>query len=261
MSFQQAMQRYSELCTQYHAQQLNDEQFCAAVNQLRVQDNRGDWWQLSYQGHWLRWNGVEWISANPPNAEEGLQLNADTMRQAAGYAYSAYGAAQSMASGNTPAALRTVAGVLRPLAGKSERWWSIVSILGGGAAGGIWYWYSKLDNLPDSTTALTMLAVPVVLSVLRRPIDRLLAPLLPIRRKIPRLLLVGIGVAAPYFTAVFLYDSIRLTNYPYIRWTVFLGPLLSYMIIRTPNLPVTTGGAGNGFNQHQNYGANQLGRR
>lgn len=137
-----------------------------------------------------------------------------------------------------------MAGALRPLAGKSERWWSVLSILGGGVGGGLWYGYSTLDKgaKPDLVTALIMLAVPVVLVLCRRPLDRLLAGLQPLRRRLPPLLIVGIGLAVPYLTATYLYDSVGLSEYPYIRWTVFLGPLLSYLVIRTPQVPLDTAG-------------------
>lgn len=252
MSFEQAMQRYQELCRQYHGQQINEAHFQDAVNQLRVQDSGQNWWQLSYQGQWLRWNGTDWVPDNPP--QSGGQLRPETVRQAAGYAQTAYGAAQSMAGGNPAAVLTRLARLLRPFAGKSERWWSIISILGGGVGGTLWYWYSTLDKnaKPDLHTAVIMLLVPVVLAVFRRPVDRLLAPLVPLRQKLPRLLIVGIGIAVPYFVAVFLYDNMQLREYRYIRWTVFLGPLLSYLVIRTPKLPFNPGR----FNQYQQYGFN-----
>lgn len=265
MSFQQAMQQYGELCRQYHDRQVTYEQFYRAVDQLRVQDNGGKWWQISYEGQWLCWNGTAWTAGNPPVAIQDQQINADTARQAVNYAQTAYSTAQTLASGNPAAVAGKVAGALRPLAGKSQKWWNLVSILGGGVSGGLWYWYSSLDKgaKPDLETALIMLAVPFVLVVLRKPLDRILAVLNPIRQKIPRLLIVGIGIAVPYLTATYLYDTMRLSNYPYIRWTVFLGPLLSYLIIRTPQMPVHTTAGGNplGNADRQHVGVNQMGRR
>lgn len=263
MSFQQALQQYHELCRQYHAGQLEHERFCQAVDRLRVQDGSGNWWQLSYDGQWLCWNGAEWRPGQPP--VEGPQLNTDSVRQAVNYAQTAYSTAQTLASGNPAAMVGRAAGVLSPLAGKSQKWWSLVSILGGGVGGGLWYWYSSLDKYvkPDYITSLIMLAVPIVLVIFRKPIDRILAKLIPMRRQIPRLLIVGIGVAAPYLTAIFLYDSVGLREYPFIRWTAFLGPLLSYLIIRTPHMPGSPGPGGGlpGGVIQQNYSANRLGRR
>lgn len=267
MSFQQAMQQYHELCRQYHAGQLDYARFCQVVDELRVQDGSGSWWQLSYDGQWLCWNGAEWLPGQPPTAAMGPQWNPDSVRQAVNYAQTTYGAAQTLASGNPAAIVGRAAGVLSPLAGKSQKWWNLVSILGGGVGGGLWYWYSTLDKTAniksDPVTALIMLAVPIVLVVFRKPLDSLLATLNPIRQKFPPLLIVGIGVAVPYLTATYLYDSAGMREYSYIRWTAFLGPLLSYLIIRTPHMPGNPGAAGGlpGGVIQQNYSANRLGRR
>jgi hypothetical protein len=244
MTFQQAIEQFNDLCRKYHAQQVSYQQFCQAVDQLRVQDRSGNWWQLSYDGKWLRWSGQEWIPGSPPELSGGNTFNNDAARQAANYAQTALNTAQSLASGNPTAIAGRAATLLRPLAGKSQKWWNILSIMGGGVGGALWYGYSSLDKYTkaDPTTSLIMLAVPIVLIVLRKPLDRILAKLNPIRNKIPRLLLVGIGVAIPYLTATYLYGSAGLRNYPYIRWTVFLGPILSYLIIRTPDVTANKNG-------------------
>ena len=265
MSFQQAMQQYHELCRQYHSQQINGDQFNQAVDQLRVQDRSGNWWQLSYQGQWLYWNGAEWLPGSPPEEAQGTQFDPAAARQAVQYAQTAYSTAQSLASGNPAAVAGRVVGVLKPLSGKSQKWWSLRSIFGGTVGGGLWYWYSSLDKgtKPDHITSLIMIALPILLVILRKPLDRLLAKLNPIRQKIPRLLIIGIGIAVPYLTATYLYDTQRLREYEYIRWTVFLGPLLSYLIIRTPNMPVipTAGGEMPANIYKQQVGVNQMGRR
>jgi len=118
-----------------------------------------------------------------------------------------------------------------------------------------------------------MIALPVTLAVLRKPIDRMLLPLLPMRRKIPRLFLVAAGLAAPYAVAFLLYRggpivtglagiftklgplaaignaintfSFSLTQYNYMRLTVILGPLVAYLITRTPQ-EASRAGAGGG---------------
>ena len=172
-----------------------------------------------------------------PAARPKPQVSAEQAQRAAGQAYQAYGAAQSMASGNVAGVLTGAARRLSPLAGKSEKWWNLVSMLGGGVGGGLWYWYSSLDKSvkPDYITAVLMLLVPIALALLRRPIDRWLAPLIHLRRKLPRLVIVGIGIAAPFFVASFLYNGMNISEFPLIRLSVVLGPLASYLIIRTPN--------------------------
>ena len=237
MTFDEANQRYAQAAAMHNAGQISREQFWAMVGELKVLDGAGVWWQLSADGQWLSWNGAAWVPGGQGAAAASPQISAQKVQQMAGQAYQAYGMAQSLASGNVAGALTGVARKISPLAGKSEKWWSVVSVLGGGAGGGLWYLYSTLDKgaKPDYITSLVMLLVPVLLAVLRKPIDRLLAPLIPLRQKMPRLLIVGVGVAAPYLMASFLYNNAGISNYPLIRWSVFLGPLLSYLIIRSPN--------------------------
>ena len=49
------------------------------------------------------------------------------------------------------------------------------------------------------------MAIPVIIVFLRKPLDALLTPLQKIKQHIPRLLLIGAGLAAPYLVADFIY--------------------------------------------------------
>lgn len=51
---------------QLRAQRLPHDQFEAAVNQLRVIDDDGATWQISAEtGSWIKWDGANWLPANP----------------------------------------------------------------------------------------------------------------------------------------------------------------------------------------------------
>jgi hypothetical protein len=89
----------------------------------------------------------------------------------------------------------------------------------------------------DLITPLIMIGLPTCLVLFRQPIDRLLWPLDRIRRNVPRLLLIGIGLAVPYLIAVMLYRLGGLVMYPYLRVSVVIGTIVSYAIIRTPQAP------------------------
>jgi len=127
------------------------------------------------------------------------------------------------------------------LAQRSQHWFDMASIAGGGIAGALWYIYSSIRSSyegKDLLTPLIMVLLPVAIVLLRKPIDRLLALLDPIRRRIPRAVLIGAGLAAPFVVAMLLYG--KYTEYPYLRISTVVGTLLSYAIIRTP---VTARGA------------------
>ncbi len=141
------------------------------------------------------------------------------------------------------------------LSEQQQKMWSIVSIAGGTFGSILWIAYTSLREGRDWGTAFLMIALPVCLAIFRKPIDRMLLPLLPMRRKVPRLLLVALGLAAPYLVAILLYRggplvsafaaicvrlgplagignsifalSSILTQYHYMRLTVVLGPLVA----------------------------------
>jgi len=122
-----------------------------------------------------------------------------------------------------------------PLAQRSQRWFNTASIVGGGIAGILWYLYSSIRSAQegkDLLTPLIMVLLPMAIAALRGPIDRLLALVDPIRRRIPRIILIGAGLAAPFVVAMLLYGT--YTEYPYLRVSTIVGTLASYAIIRTP---------------------------
>lgn len=131
------------------------------------------------------------------------------------------------------------------LSERKQKLWGVISIVGGVVASLLWLGYSSLREGADWGTGFLMIAMPVGLAILRRPIDRLLMVLQPVRQNIPRIFLVGAGLAAPYVVGFILYHSpiVRLSQYPFMRATMVVGPLLAYLILRTPQETVPGEGA------------------
>lgn len=231
MTFEEAAQRYAYIRQQRDVGQLADPQFREQVGQLTVIDEAGSYWQIDPDtGQWMTYVGDRWVV---PAAASG---------EPAGAVHLSQPVTPASEPANTESALNRA---VRAGAGKSEGWWGITSIIGGAIAGALWYWYSSLDKgaRPDLRTSEIMVAVPILLMVLRKPIDMLLAPTMKFRRHVPRMVIVGVGLAVPYMTASCLYKSQQgpqflrgLSEYPYIRWVVFIAPILSYLIMRTPNV-------------------------
>lgn len=119
------------------------------------------------------------------------------------------------------------------------RGWDAAAVFGGGAGGALWYWYSSLDQFApkDTVTPFLILGIPVFIVFFRSLIDRLLMPFQKIRRKIPRLILIGAGLVAPYLISQQLYGYKGLSEYPYVRACIVVGTLVSYIIIRNPQSP------------------------
>lgn len=69
MTFQEAEKTYKDLRSQHASGKLSDADFEAQVNQLKVQDAQGRWWQLGVRtGEWYVNDGQKWVKAKPPSA-------------------------------------------------------------------------------------------------------------------------------------------------------------------------------------------------
>lgn len=106
----------------------------------------------------------------------------------------------------------------------------------------------------DAITPLLTLGIPVFLVTFRKETDALLRPFQPLRQPVPRVLLVGAGLAVPFVISTILYvfgmfmpPILRgfFIQYPYVRVSIVLGTLVSYVILRTPQAaPVPRGMGG-----------------
>lgn len=66
MNFDEAERRFAVLKNQRDSGQMSPDEFSVSVNEIRVEDIGGVWWQISEQdGKWLRWNGSAWVPGEP----------------------------------------------------------------------------------------------------------------------------------------------------------------------------------------------------
>ncbi len=67
MTFQEAATQYQQLSAQHAAGKLSDADFETQINDLRLQDAEGRWWQIGVQsGDWYVNDGQRWVKSNPP---------------------------------------------------------------------------------------------------------------------------------------------------------------------------------------------------
>ena len=98
-----------------------------------------------------------------------------------------------------------------------------------------WYWYSGMaETKPDYKTCAAMIVIPVGLIVFRKPLDKVLRPMEPYRKKIPPIVLAGCGAAIPLLVANYLYSHGE-TQFPFMFKTYVYSTLLSYIVLRTPS--------------------------
>ncbi len=205
MTFEEAGQRYAALRAQYDAGRMPPADFQAAVAQLTVTDAAGAYWQMDAQtGEWLCWNGTSWVR---PQQQAAAQPQASS--PGGGFA--------------TPS-------------NTMQRIWDVVGILGSGGLAYAWYTYSGMDKSvgPDKRSCIAMVVLPLLLIVLRGPLDKVLAPIQKFRQKIPPMVLVGAGLAIPFLVTNYYYSR-GVSNYPLMFKSFITSTLLSYVVLRTPS--------------------------
>ncbi|MBK1720280.1 hypothetical protein [Thiocystis violacea] len=260
MNFFEVEARFRELAAQRTAGRIGQEAFVEAVNALRVQDGQGRWWQIdSWQGTWLVWNGTAWESGQPPSAGRAEPAPPAPRPEAAADASGGRRApdtgAASAGEQGAGAGRRfldrfiTPAGFLReskrPIAERTQGWWDLLAIGGGILSGCLWFLYSSIRGVRegvDLTTLMLMPALPVAITLLRPYLDKLLAPVQGFRRRIPKLVLVGMAVVAPFASAFVLY-ALNYRQYELMHTNLILGTLLSYALLRNPARPGRPGGS------------------
>ncbi|MFC2101906.1 hypothetical protein ACFLS7_02830, partial [Bacteroidota bacterium] len=61
MNFQEAQEQYRRLTEALQSRQISREEFHEKIDNLRVQDEEGHWWQIRAEdGEWMTWDGNAW---------------------------------------------------------------------------------------------------------------------------------------------------------------------------------------------------------
>ena len=230
MDFNGAEQQRRQLENRLRNRQITPGAFTEAINGLRVTDSAGRTWQPNPGGSdWLVWNGNTWLAGQPPVNGQGPPVLLD-----------AAGPGQERAKdfSEFKDSLMSVDDFKKmskdvPLAKRPQKWWDLLSILGGIVSAIIWILYSGIREGIDIITPLLMIAIPVCLVWFRTDIDGLLLPLQPYRRKFSRLVLIGCGIALPFLTAFILF-TIGIRNYPLMYTNMLIGTFGAYAITRDP---------------------------
>jgi hypothetical protein len=227
MDFIQAEQQRQQISGQLSRGEITRDQYTAAVNALRVTDPQGRWWQPDPSGTgWLVWSGSAWGPGVPPGAG-GLQPG--TPKDFVEFK------SRLMTVDEFRKMSKEV-----PLAKRPQKWWDLLSILGGVASAILWLVYSGIREGVDLLTPVLMIGIPVVMIWFRADLDVILLPLQQYRKNVNKLLLVGIGMAFPFLTSFILF-TIGIRNYPLIQWNMIIGTFGAYAITRNPviSLPGT----------------------
>jgi hypothetical protein len=124
-----------------------------------------------------------------------------------------------------------------PRGQRPQQWWDLFSVIGGILFAILWSVWGTIrigSEGFDLLSPILMIGLPIAFISYRTTLDRYLAPLQPYRRKVPKVTLIGIGLAIPFLTAFMLYNVMGISNYPLMNWNLLIGTIFSYTIIRDP---------------------------
>ena len=244
MDFTEAEQKRMQFFTRLRSGQITQAQYSEAMINLRVTDVRGTVWQPNPSGEgWIYWNGSAWLPGTPPHRPDTTADSLD-IPPATSKTYGQKTAPDTQSSkdfNEFKSSLMTVEEFRKvsretPLAKRPQKWWDLLSILGGVVAAILWILYSGIREGFDLFTPLLMIAIPVILVWFRPNIDQLLLPLQPLRRKISKVLLIGLGLAVPFLTAWLLYNIFSISQYPLMQVNMIVGTFAAYVITRDPQI-------------------------
>lgn len=244
MNVKEAATRYAELQAQRQKGLLSDQEYRSLIDQLKVQDTKGTWWQPDPGGTgWIFWDGAKWQpGALPPVGSPAPAMSGPQYGAAGAQDFSGFRAG-IMDKGTYSRISQSVPWNKRP-----QSWWDRFSITLGIVVAIVWFVYASLTPVIslltsgymseefDVVSPLLMVAMPLVLIWKRKAIDNLLMPLQPTRQKVSRKLLIGMGIAVPFLTAFIIYHVFGISQYPLMYWNIVIGTLASYALVREPVL-------------------------
>lgn len=244
MDVKEAAARYAELQDQRQKGILSDHEYRSLIDQLKVQDENGTWWQPDPGGTgWIFWDGAKWQSGAIPSVRIPAQAVSSPQSGPSGTQDFSEFRAGIMDKGTFSRISQSVPWNKRP-----QSWWDRFSIILGIVVAVVWFVYAGLTPVVSLLTSgrmseefdfispLLMVAMPLVLIWKRKEIDNLLMPLQPTRQKVSRKLLIGMGIAVPFLTAFIIYHVFGISQYPLMYWNIVIGTVASYALVREPVL-------------------------
>lgn len=225
MSLNQMMQAYQQLTADFNARRIDKASYSTALTRLKAKDSEGRWWSCAPEGGFLWYDGSRWLPGKPPSVSSpGVSPSRSSVP-----------AAPAEVDVNHAAALKNNP----PLKG----WRKIAStpipaILPGAVIGGIWFFYTLLQLIlgglggVDFLTPAILTGVPLLLWLLREPLDKLLLPLQKFQVKFPFALRLGIALAVPMLLGCGC-STISTFDYSAMHFTALISTLFGYFLLHT----------------------------
>jgi hypothetical protein len=216
--FNQFQQRYQQLRAMRETGRLSPQQFIAELQNLRWQDGSQFWWTINPEGVFLRYDGQQWVPAQPP---QPAPMPPDPVHAASFRPVQAPPKPRTAKSGRS---LRTFAPILAVILSLvCGGGWFLYTLIGAYRSGNIWG--------VDWITPLIVGGLPLLFLVFRKPIDKLLLPLKPIIQRVPKPLRLGIALAVPLLLSCGC-STLTSSGYLALNVSTFVSVMIAAVLLR-----------------------------
>lgn len=220
MTLHQMIRTHRQLTADFQANRLDKASYSAAISRLKAMDEEKRWWACTPEGGFVWYDGSRWVPGEP-----------------------VVSAAQPPAK-SAPTASPSDQPVAPPARLGQTGWKKLAStpilaMLPGVVVGGIWFLYTLLQIIlgrpegVDILTPLILTGVPLLLWLLRKPLDKLLLPLQKFHITFPFALRMGIALALPMLLGC---GCSAISSYGYLPMhiTALISTLFAYFMLHTP---------------------------
>lgn len=214
MTLNQMMQAYQQFTADYQARRMDKTSYSAALTSLKALDAEKRWWSCTPEGGFVWYDGSRWIPGQPVVNPAQPPVKA----------------APAAAVGKHAAALKG----WRKIASTP-----ILAILPGAVIGGLWFLYTLLRMILGGTGGVDILTpailtgLPLLLWLLRKPVDKILFPLQKFLGSFPLALRLIIALAVPMLFGCGC-SALSTTSNSAMFLTALTSTLFGYFLLHTP---------------------------
>jgi hypothetical protein len=227
MTLNQLMQTYQQLTNDYQAKKIEKASYSAALIKLKAMDAEGRWWTCTKDGGFLWYDGKRWLPGQPVvSSPDVIPVQQPPL------------ATPYTAGFNQSAGLQKNS----PLKGwRKIASTPILSIVPGAMIGGIWFLYTLMQLILGGTggvdflTPAILTGVPLLLWLLRKPLDKLTLPLQKLHLSFPFAIRVVIALILPILLGCGC-STISTSGYSAMHFTALISTLVGYFLLHTPTV-------------------------
>lgn len=226
MTLNQMIQAYQQVTNDFNTRKIDKATYSAALVQLRAIDSEKRWWSCTPEGGFVWYDGKRWLPGQPTMVIAPGVNPSQTTKQVAPTAAD-ISQADSLQKKPSLKGWRKIAST------------PILAILPGAVIGGIWFLYTLLQLIfggtggVDILTPVILIGVPLLLYILRKPLDKLLLPLQKFQKSFPYAIRLGIALAVPMLVGCGC-SAIFTSGYTAMHFTALMSTLFGYFVLRTP---------------------------